>query len=62
MINLIFIILSIGFVNLIRYADLIDNTTVRTVVDYLKYSNYSTIKYNVILLSLVVIAFTLNQL
>lgn len=36
------------FANSIRWADLADNTTVRTFKDYINYSNKITILYNII--------------
>lgn len=34
------------FANCIRWAELADNTAVRTFKDYLKYNKYITLKYN----------------
>jgi len=35
------------YANIIRWADLADNTTVRTFKDYINYSNKITITYNI---------------
>lgn len=56
------IILSITlclFANLMRWAELADNTTVRTFKDYIKANNYITIKYNFVwfLITLIVYLF-----
>jgi hypothetical protein len=36
------------FANCVRWADLADNTTTRSLKDYINYSNKTTIVYNII--------------
>ncbi len=52
------------FANVIRWAELADNTTVRSFRDYVRFNEHSTIKYNLIwfLLTVMVLAFQIFPL
>jgi len=49
------------YANAIRWAELADNTSLRTFKEYLKVNNYITIKYNLVwfLITFVIILFHL---
>lgn len=55
-------VIIIVFVNVIRWAELADVTTVRTWKDYLMYNNRIFFKYNLVLLLITTVMYLLTKI